>query len=120
MKALIADDDSCNREILARMLAHVGWEADAVEGGGEAVIRVLAGGYAAALLDLSMPGVDGFEAARRIRAGGSRITLVAVSGAEAEELARESGFDRCLEKPYTLEDLRGVLRDIAGESDRET
>lgn len=120
MKALIADDDSCNREILARMLAHVGWEADAVEGGAEAVIRVLAGGYEAALLDLSMPGVDGFEAARRIRAGGSRIALVAVSGAEAEELARESGFDRCLEKPYTLEDLRGVLRDVGGESDRKT
>ena len=120
MKALIADDDSDNREILVRMLAHAGWEADAVGGGGEAVVRVLSGGYDIALLDLAMPGVDGFEAARRIRAGGSRIALVAVSGAEAEERARESGFDRCLEKPYTLEDLRGVLRDIAVTAGRET
>ncbi len=112
MKALVADDDSDNREILVRMLAHAGWEAEAVEGGADAVVRILGGGYDAALLDLAMPGIDGFEAARRIRAGGSRIPLIAVSGAEAEARARDSGFDRCLEKPYTLEDLRTVLREI--------
>lgn len=112
MKALIADDDPDNREILARMLAHSGWDCDIVDGGGEAVVRVLAGGHDAALLDLSMPEVDGFEAARRIRAGGSRITLVAVSGAEAESRALECGFDRCLDKPFTLEDLRAALRGI--------
>lgn len=112
MKALVADDDLENRDILVRMLAHAGWDADSVGGGGEAVARILAGGYDAALLDLAMPGVDGFEAARRIRSAGIRIPLVAVSGAEAEDRARESGFEYCLEKPYTLEDLRRVLREI--------
>lgn len=120
MKALVADDDSDNREILVRMLTHAGWEAEAVDGGADAVVRILGGGYDAALLDLAMPGIDGLEAARRVRAGGSRIPLIAVSGAEAEARARENGFDRCLEKPYTLEDLRGVLRDIVRPEDPET
>ncbi len=115
MRALIADDDSANREILTRMLAHLGWESDAVNDGAAAAERALKGGYDAVLLDICMPGVDGFEAARRIREGGSRVPLLAVSGAEEDQRALDSGFDLCLPKPYTLENLRDALRCLAGK-----
>jgi len=112
MKALIADDDPVNRDILSRMLAHVGWDCDAVADGRAAVFQALAGGYDAVLLDLFMPEMDGFEAARRIREGGSGAVLLAVSGADEGDRALESGFDRCLQKPYTLDALREVMRGI--------
>jgi DNA-binding response OmpR family regulator len=64
------------------MLAHVGWECDAVADGRSATVRALTGDYDAVLLDLLMPGTDGFQAARSIREQGSRVTLLAVSGAD--------------------------------------
>jgi CheY-like chemotaxis protein len=112
MRALIADDDSMNREILSRMLVHIGWECDAVEDGEKAAAFALAGGYDVVLLDLLMPGVDGFEAARRIRAAGSRVVLIAVSGADDDEKALAVGFDRCLQKPFVLAGLREILKDL--------
>jgi len=112
MRALIADDDPVNRDILSRMLAHVGWECDAVADGQTAAAQALAGGYDAVLLDLFMPGMDGFEAARRIREGGTGVVLLAVSGADEGDKALESGFDRCLQKPYTLDGLREVMKGI--------
>lgn len=114
MRALIADDDTENREILSRMLIRLGWTCDAEGDGEAALVRLRDGDYDAALLDLSMPGVDGFEAARRLRASGSRLVLLAVSGAEEEERALEAGFDGFLSKPYSMQELREVLKGAAG------
>jgi two-component system OmpR family response regulator len=113
MRALVADDDSMNREILSRMLAHIGWECVTVEDGERAAACALAGGFDVVLLDLLMPGVDGFGAVRRIRAAGSPIPLIAVSGSDEGKAALEAaGFDGCLRKPFTMDGLREALEGI--------
>jgi CheY-like chemotaxis protein len=66
------------------------------------------------LLDLKMPGMDGFEVARRLRAqpGGTDMTIVAVTGWGQEEhkrRTREAGFDKHLTKPADRAELEAVL-----------
>ena len=65
------------------------------------------------LLDIGLPGMDGYEVARRIRAGGSDARLVALTGygrSEDVQRAQEAGFDAHLVKPVDLEHL---LRNLA-------
>ena len=68
----------------------------------------------AVLLDLGLPALDGYEVARRLRAGpdGTRLSLVAVSGHDVEvelERTREAGFDHYLVKPVDLDLLARTL-----------
>jgi len=78
-------------------------------------ISASAGGIEAlqiVLLDLMMPGMDGYEVARRIRREGWDITLVALSGWAQDEHRRgaeEAGFDRHLTKPADIAALEALL-----------
>jgi CheY-like chemotaxis protein len=71
------------------------------------------------LTDLSMPGIDGFELARRLRAcQGAELVLIAATGwgdPDDRTPQRFADFDFCLRKPIDLEKLRRILR--PGESD---
>src|SRR5262249_31302115 len=67
-----------------------------------------------ALVDLGLPGIDGFEVARRLRAepGAAGLTLVALTGygqLDDRRRSADGGFDAHLVKPVTLEQLGGVL-----------
>lgn len=112
MRALLADDDPLNREILTRMLAYLGWESDAVSDGYAAVDRALTDTYDVALIDLRMPGLDGYETARRIREGGSTMPLLAISGMEDLDKAKKAGLNQCLLKPFTLDELREAMKNV--------
>jgi CheY-like chemotaxis protein len=68
--------------------------------------------FDAALLDLDLPGVDGFALARHLRAGGFRAPLIAVTAradAGTEPRARAAGFDDFLRKPVTGAMLAAAL-----------
>jgi CheY-like chemotaxis protein len=66
-----------------------------------------------ALIDLGLPGLDGFQVARQLRAAlGDSILLIALSGYAQEEdrqRCQEAGFDAHLPKPVELEELNRVL-----------
>jgi signal transduction histidine kinase/CheY-like chemotaxis protein len=112
LKVLVADDSEVNREVATEALARLGVTPDLVDDGLQAVEAALATTYDLILMDGSMPGLDGFEAARRIRARGDATPIYALtahvvgSGADAW---REAGMDGVVHKPFTVADLAGLL-----------
>jgi CheY-like chemotaxis protein len=115
---LVVDDDDMVRRAAVRVLVrHYRVEefADAVE----AVARVLAGGIAAVLTDMTMPGMSGLELSRRVRAydPGLPVVLMTASGsAELRERALSEGISSYLAKPFEpAELLEAVERAVSLE-----
>jgi len=120
-RILIADDNADALESLAALLSLNGHQVLRAADG-EAALRVAEGFKPeVALLDIGMPGVDGYEVARRIRTleGGREIMLVALTGWGQEsdrKRAQEAGFDAHLTKPVDLDRLGQLLGECPGQS----
>jgi CheY-like chemotaxis protein/nitrogen-specific signal transduction histidine kinase len=103
---LCAEDNPYGRVILNTILTELGHRADFVNSGEDAVAAVTRG-YDFVLMDVAFPGIDGLEAARRIRAlpgVAGRTPIVGISGASEasdEEAARAAGMDFYLRKPVS-------------------
>jgi PAS domain S-box-containing protein len=114
-RALVVDDVELNRDVLRRMLVRLGFVADTVNDGAEALAAVLAGDYDIVMMDGQMPVMDGFEATARIRAldgPRARVHIVAVTAnamAGDEERFLGAGMDDYLPKPVTLRALRDIV-----------
>jgi two-component system sensor histidine kinase/response regulator len=114
-RILVAEDDAVNRKVALGLLKRMGYEAEAVEDGRQAVEAWSKERYHLILMDCQMPHVDGFEAARVIRQqeGSDRhipiiaLTANAMLGAEAECLA--AGMDAYIAKPFNREQLESCL-----------
>ncbi|MBN8526734.1 MAG: response regulator, partial [Planctomycetes bacterium] len=111
-RVLYTDDQQVNRLVLAGQLRRLGVEVELATGGAEAIQRAAEGSWDLILLDCQMPEVDGFQAAARIREGGCRTPLVAVTahamaGDREECLLR--GFDDYLAKPVRPAELADIL-----------
>ncbi len=123
-RILVVDDDERVLGALRRALTLKGF-APAVAADGEQALSALAvGAPDAIVLDVMMPGVDGIEVCRRIRAAGDRTPILMLTAADAvEERVRglEAGADDYLAKPFALEELvarlRALIRRSAGEGD---
>jgi CheY-like chemotaxis protein len=113
-RVLVADDNEDSAETMAMLLEALGHEVKIAHDGLQAVEQTEAFRPEVVLLDIGMPRVDGYEAARRIRAQawGRSIVLVALTGWGQDEDRRrseEAGFDRHLIKPVDIEALQQVL-----------
>jgi len=114
-RVLVADDNVLVRELFASYLRGLGAACDAVADGEEAVARAAAGRYDAIVLDLAMPKLDGFAAARRLRAAakpGAKPRIVGVSAharAGDRDLALAAGMDAFLSKPVELPAFAAAL-----------
>jgi CheY-like chemotaxis protein len=103
---LCAEDNPYGRVILNTILTELGHRADFVNSGEDAVAAVTRG-YDFVLMDVAFPGIDGLEAARRIRAlpgVAGRTPIVGISGASEardEEATRAAGMDFYLRKPVS-------------------
>ena len=118
LNILCVEDNPYGRVLLNTILTELGHHADFAVTGEAAVAAVAGGSYDAALMDVTLPGVDGLEATRRIRAlagPAAKIPIVGISGranASDEAAARAAGMDGYLAKPLgprALSQLLGSL-----------
>ena len=113
---LVAEDHAAARELISHALEGEGYSLTFVETGTEASSVLRQRQFDAALLDVALPGVSGAEICRRIKAQNYMppTPVILMSGAiGVHELAAESsevGADAFLSKPFSLEELRTVLR----------
>jgi CheY-like chemotaxis protein len=111
---LCAEDNPYGRVILNTILTELGHRADFV-GSGEEALEAVKRGYDVVLMDVTLPGIDGLEAARRIRALGGergRTPIIAITGrgeAGDEQAARLAGMDAYLRKPVSPSALGEAL-----------
>ena len=114
---LVVDDFEDNLESMAMLLRLYGHEVDTALSGASAMHVAQARPPEVVLLDISMPGMDGFEVAKELRRMfGQRLLIVAVTALGAEDLGRfmAAGFDRCFLKPADPEEVRLLLSDFRG------
>lgn len=114
MRILIVDDNRDAADLLAALLGGLGHAAWAAYDGPTALDSFVRRRPELCFVDIGMPGMDGYETARRMRTlpGGQGVHLIALTGyTHAEDIrkALEAGFDRHEPKPVELERLRELL-----------
>lgn len=115
-RLVVVDDNPDVRELLTALLEQAGHHVFTADDGPSGLEQILTLAPDVALVDIGLPGFDGFELARRARAAGSRAKLVAITGygrAEDTLESRSAGFDTHLIKPVTDSQLRHLLTDTA-------
>jgi len=113
-RVLIIEDQQDARDSLRMLLELDGHDVAIAKDGAEGLAKLGKMDPDAALVDIGLPGIDGYEVARRARELPNRknILLIALSGyaqREDRERSREAGFDLHLAKPVAYEDLRQAL-----------
>jgi len=115
LRILIAEDNVINQKVALLLLERLGYAADVAADGEETLAALRRQRYDVVLMDVQMPGMDGLEAARRIRKewpAEERPRIIAVTASalrEDRETCLSAGMDDYLSKPVLLEDLRAVL-----------
>jgi two-component system response regulator MprA len=108
MRLLVVDDDPAIREALELVLSLNGFEVAVAADGREAIRTMAAARSDAVVLDVMMPGLDGLEVCRRIRAAGDRtpvLMLTARVDVSERVAGLEAGADDYLAKPFAHEEL---------------
>jgi CheY-like chemotaxis protein len=116
-KILLIEDNEMNRDMLSRRLIRRGYEVAVAVDGAQGVAMAQSEKPDLILMDLSLPGIDGWEATRRIKAGADTkhlpvIGLTAHAMAGDREKALEAGCDDYDTKPIELERLIGKIESL--------
>jgi two-component system OmpR family response regulator len=116
MQVLLVEDDAVLADGLARVLESHGMAVEVLANGIAADARLQAGELAVAVLDIGLPGLDGFEVVRRLRARGSALPVLLLTARDAvEDRVRglETGADDYLVKPFATAELVARVRALA-------
>ncbi len=116
LRVLVVEDNVINARVVSRMLQRLGCQLEGADSGSAALAAIARGGFDVVLMDVMMPGMDGFEATRLIRQqeheGGARMPVVALTASAMkgdEQRCLDAGMDGYLSKPITMERLKAEL-----------
>ncbi len=116
VRVLMVDDSPANLIALGAVLKPLGVELVEARSGPEALEKATAGSFAVALLDVQMPGMDGFEVASRIRATemGREVPIIFLTAIHRDEAYARKGYERgaadYITKPYDADILRARVK----------
>ena len=113
MRLLIAEDDRDISKALTALFEHNNYSVDTVHNGNDAYDFCMEGNYDGVVLDIMMPGMDGLEVLRSIRAGGIKtpvLLLTARSDIEDRVNGLDAGADDYLPKPFAASELLARVR----------
>jgi CheY-like chemotaxis protein len=122
-RILIVDDNPVNQIVALRAVGNLGYSAEVVAGGAQALEAVARGQFAAILMDCQMPGLDGYQATAQIRCREAqapskrRTPIIAMTANVAEgdpERCRAAGMDDYLTKPIRMTTLSHALKQWTG------
>ena len=123
LRILIVEDDEKSRRLLTDVLAFHGYEVAAACSGEEGVRNAAAAAPDAALLDIQLPGISGFEvlaALREARCCGERLPVVAVTASVMDQDRKKilaAGFNAFISKPVNIRELLNTLESLLTEAD---
>ena len=122
-RVLVVDDDPVVAKSIDRVLTGKGYAVITASGGTEALEKLAHEKYDAVFTDIRMPGMDGFEVAKRIKATQPWLPVVIVTGygsPESKARAKELGVAGFLHKPLSPEMIEGSARDVLLRKTQET
>jgi DNA-binding response OmpR family regulator len=115
MQILVVEDESRLRELLRTGLSEEGHSVIASENGNDALEVARSGRFDAILLDVMLPGIDGFEIARRLRSEGNETPILMLTARDTEQdiiRGLDFGADDYLTKPFSFSELLARLRAV--------
>ena len=113
VRVLLVEDDAKLAMLLKRGLVESGMVVDAAATGEEALARVAADRFDVIVLDLLLPGIDGEEVFRRLRAQGNPAAVVILTAHwDLDDRGAVEAADDFFPKPFSLEELVARLRDL--------
>jgi len=122
MRVLVVEDELRMASLIRRGLVKEGLAADIAPNGEEALVSARASDYDAIVLDVMLPGINGFETCRRLREGGvwaPVLMLTARDSVEDRVAGLDTGADDYLVKPFAFAELLARLRALARRGDSE-
>ncbi len=119
-RVLVVEDNKIAQQVVGRILRKANYDVEFADGGGDGVERAAREKYDLILMDLQMPGMDGFAATRGIRAvpGRDKVPIVALTANSTDEdrvACRQCGMQGFLSKPVHREELLACLQTLLAE-----
>jgi len=120
-RILVIEDNPLNLKLVRDVLGAVGYDVVSATSGEEGLAMAAELPPALVLMDLQLPGIDGFETMRRLRRDtiDSQVPVVAVTASamtEDQERVQRAGFDSYLEKPISVRGLVARVAELLQES----
>ena len=121
MKLLYVEDDAEARELIERFLSEAGLTVETARDGTRGLERALSRAHDVLVLDVKLPGIDGFELIKRIRSAGVStpvLCLTALGEVASRVRGLELGADDYLAKPFALAELLARIRALVRRRER--
>ena len=114
---LVVDDDDIIRRVVRTVLEADDFEVVEAKDGDEAIQKVSTDHPLVVVLDVMMPGLDGVEVCRRVRADGTKVLmLTARDDADVEQASKDAGADGFLAKPFSSVELLDKVEQLTRET----
>jgi two-component system OmpR family response regulator len=123
MKVLIVEDDATLATGIARILQGEGHAVDVVSRGEQALLSTRQDSLDLIILDVGLPGIDGFEVLRRLRAAGDRTPVLVLTARDALDdriHGLDLGADDYMAKPFAMPELAARVRALVRRSQAQT